>query len=227
MNKELGKTLRLVAIILMGLTAAFTLLSGVGTSCVAFFIKREYKFAFGALYDYRWLYQTFVFVTAFIGLVGIWATNQLVRRKRTAYRDAVISLLLGVTISGIHYYASQTLRGEAAPTNIVFFTNVFTLLFFLLLKLPGIHDYINFTEPEDGADIAGGLTAFITGLFVITTALWIGPSHMSQGGENWVLVLQLPLSAVSLVLIIGGLRNLIKEYLRQNAPEVSALNKEA
>lgn len=69
-----GKLIKLVAIILFGLTSAMNLLGGAGTSCVAFSNNVGYRMAFKQLMDVRWLYQLFVVTTVIIGIVGIWAT---------------------------------------------------------------------------------------------------------------------------------------------------------
>jgi len=105
----------------------------------------------------------------------------------------------------------MTLRGSATPANVKFGINAITLLFFLLLKLPGLRDRVDFTKPGDEETQAttAGMTAVVTGLFVLTTSIWAGPSH-SIVGENWVLVLQGQLVATGILLTIGGVRSLLR-----------------
>jgi hypothetical protein len=74
-----GKTIRIVAIILLGMTAAMNLLGGIGTTCAAFSSNVGYRMAFKEIMDYRWLYQILVVTTILIGLAGIWGLIKLVR----------------------------------------------------------------------------------------------------------------------------------------------------
>jgi hypothetical protein len=90
-----GKIIRIVAIIMLGLTAAMNLLGGIGTTCAAFSNNVGYRMAFKELMDYRWLYQILVVTTILIGIAGIWAMVRLIRGGTTVYRDAVIVLVIG------------------------------------------------------------------------------------------------------------------------------------
>ena len=47
------KALRVIAIILLGMTAAMNLLGGAGTYCAAFSSNVGYRMAFKAIMDYR------------------------------------------------------------------------------------------------------------------------------------------------------------------------------
>jgi hypothetical protein len=189
MNDPLGKVLRIVAIIFMGLTGAMNLLGGIGTVCAAFLTKQFPPM--WALLDYQWLYQTLMIVTILIGLGGIWATIRLAKGGETAYRNAVILLVIGTVVGGVHYYASMALRGSAAPANMKLYSNIFTLLLFLILKIPGIWERVGFDRPADDGvgQTAAGLTAMIIGVVVISTSLWVGSSHIFEG-VNWTHVLK-------------------------------------
>ncbi len=226
MNDKTGKTFRIAAIVMMGLTAAMNILGGIGTTCAAFGLTKGYRMAFAALLkDHQWLYQTFVFVTTIIGLFGVWAVLRLLKGKSNAYRDTLIILVVGTMVNGYHYYMSQTLRGKAAPANVVFYFNAFTLLIFLLIKLPGLRERVSFDEPGGEEDVAGGLTAFIAGMLTLTTALWIGPSHMPEG-VNWTLALEVPLTLVGGALALGGLGKLVAVGLKLMAPEKTSAEPE-
>jgi len=205
MNKT-GKSLRIVAIILMGLTAAMNLLGGIGTTCAAFSNKVEYKMAFKALLDYRWLYQIFVVTTVLIGIAGIWALIKLVRGGPTVYRDALIVLGIGTLIGGVHYFTSLTLRGKAAPANVKFYINIFTLIVFLIFNIPSLREKVDFSKPGGKAETnsGAGMAAIIVGTLMLTIFHWAGPSH-TFFGENWVYVLQMPLILVGAILTLGGI----------------------
>ncbi|MFU8773383.1 MAG: hypothetical protein ACNA8H_13315 [Anaerolineales bacterium] len=211
MNKFI-KIFSIVAIVFMGLTAAMNILGGVGTSCAAFF-TRDYPPMWNIIReDVQWLYQAFVIITVPLGIVGVWATINLIRRKRNSYRNALILLVLGSIVAGIHMYVSLDILGKAVPANMKFYSNAVTLLIFLIFLLPGIRGKIDFSKPSDDASmrIGGGLAAIMTGIITLTVALWAGPSHMFQG-ENWVLLLQLPLTLSGALLILGGIGGLIPD----------------
>jgi hypothetical protein len=196
MNNSTGKTLRIIAIVFMGLTAAMNLLGGIGTVCAAFLTKNFPPM--WVFYDYQLRYQILMIVTIIIGILCVWSTMGLVRGGRNVYRNAVMLLLIGTIVAGIQYFSSLAIRGKAAPANIKFYTNAMTLLIFLLLKLPGIRDRVDFSEPWSRSTQAtsSGLTAIVVGSIMLTTPIWVGSSHIFQG-NNWVHVLQAPL-------IVGG-----------------------
>lgn len=205
MNKT-GKVFRIIAIILMGLTAAMNLLGGIGTTCAAFSNKVEYKMAFKALLDYRWVYQIFVVTTILIGIAGIWALIRLARGGSTVYRDALIVLGIGTLIGGIHYFTSLALRGKAAPANVKFYINIFTLIVFLLFNLPALREKVDFSKSggKSETNVGAGMASIIVGGLMLTIFHWAGPSH-TFFGENWVYVLQMPLIIVGVALILSGI----------------------
>jgi len=201
-----GKTIRIVAIILFGMTAAMNLLGGIGTTCAAFSSNVGYRMAFKEIMDYRWLYQIFVVVTILIGLVGIWALIKLVRGGPKVYRDILIILVVGSIVAGVHYFTSMTLRGKAAPANVKFYINILTLIVFLLFKLPGIRQKVDFTSPggKNETNAAGGIVAIMAGTLFLTVFHWAGPSH-TFFQQNWTYVFYGPLVAVGTALILWGI----------------------
>jgi hypothetical protein len=205
MNEKIGRILRTVAIVLLGLTAAMNILGGVGTTCAAFGFTREYRIAFHELQDVKWLYQTLVFTTILTGLAGSWATVRLARGKQNAFRNAMIILVIGSIFAAVQYITSQILRGEAAPANVKFFTNALTLVVFLLIRLPSIWQHVDFSVPDDGISgaTAGGFAAIVAGVVVLSVSSWAGPSH-TYFGQNWVLVLERPLQISGFALIFSG-----------------------
>jgi len=76
-NRWWTKLLRFLAVILMGLTAAYTVLSGAGTSCVAL-AAEKYRSKMASVVPYEWLYLVFVLVTIVIGILGLRATSLLI-----------------------------------------------------------------------------------------------------------------------------------------------------
>ncbi|NIM93256.1 MAG: hypothetical protein GTO18_06050 [Anaerolineales bacterium] len=204
MEDKTGKTLRTIGIVLMGATAAMNLLGGIGTVCAAFF-TRDWP-PMWALYDYRLLYQVLMIVTILIGIVNVWVTVQLILGGENVYRNAVIILVVGSVVAGTQLVASELLRGKGVPTNMKFYANLITLIYFLILKLPSLRDRVDFSEPRDTSapTTAGGLAAIVAGVLLLTVHLWVGSSHIFEG-ENWVFVLDMPLSVGGLILFFGGL----------------------
>lgn len=211
MNDRTGKVLRTVGIIFFGLTTAMNLLGGIGTTCAAF-LTRDYP-PYWALIkeDMQWLYQGLVVTTVILGIVGIWVTVQLARGKKNAFRNALIVLVIGTILSGIQFYYSLQLFGKATPANVKFFSNVITLILFLIFLIPSIRERVSFSKNGGIADkdTAGGLAAIMTGIILLTTPIWAGPSHMYQG-ENWVNLLQTPLYISGILLTGGGIALLMR-----------------
>lgn len=201
----LSKILRIAAIVLVGLTAAITVLSGIGTTCVAWGAENYESMA--ALIPYKPLYQTIVVVTLVIGIAAIAMTYGLIRRTHWSYTGAVVTLLLGIVVSGVHVYFSQMLRGSAAPGNVRFYLSILTLLVVGLLRLPGIWKRIDMddTMHKPGAWTAPtGLASIVAGIVMLTTPLWVGPTHFLDGYQ-WVNVLRMPLIVAGGALLLGGL----------------------
>jgi hypothetical protein len=218
MESKSGKGLRIAAIVLMGMTAAMNVVGGSGTVCAAF-IKR-FSIVLG-VYEYQWLYQIFLFTAIIIGLFGIWGTVKLVKGSEKAFTNAVIILVVGTLLSGAHYFASMSIRGAAAPANVKFYINVLTLIFFLVLMLPSIRDQVDFSAPGGKGDsaAAGGLTAFISGLIVLTVFIWAGPSH-TYLGESWVEIYETEILVTGALLVFGGLASMIRGIVEISKQDV-------
>jgi hypothetical protein len=212
MNAKFGKIIRIVAIILLGLTTAMNLLGGAGTVCAAFLTK-QYP-PMWALYEYRWLYQALMILTILLGIAGIWAVMQLIKRNEKAFKNALILLAIGTLLGGIHMGASLILRGKAVPANMKFYINLLTLIIFLILKLPGIWNKINFTNPPDSGEssLSGGLTAFLSGLVTLSVFYWAAPSH-TYLGVNWVELFDLTILICGSLLTVGGLGLLVYWFI--------------
>jgi hypothetical protein len=223
-----GKALRIAAIIFLGLTALMNVLGGAGTSCVAFSSNVGYRMACKELMDVRWVYQGLVVATILVGLVGIWITTRLFRGGLKGYRNALIVLGIGTVLGGVHYFTSLALRGKAAPANVKFYINLFTLIIFLLYLIPGIRERVDFASPgSDRAEKAStaGLTAILAGILILTVFSWAGPSHTFDG-ENWVYVLYAPLMTGGTLLITGGVAFLVKAFKEMTGLEPAHPNQE-
>src|SRR4030065_993565 len=99
-KKMWAKILRLVGIILMGLTAVFTIMGGVGTTCVAV-NPTGFGGNFAGIAPYQWLYVMFVVVTLAFGVMGARAVLLLIHNRPNAYRYSVIALIGGAVVGVI------------------------------------------------------------------------------------------------------------------------------
>jgi hypothetical protein len=210
--KTLAKILRFAFIYSFGLTAAFNVLGGAGTTCAAFLTE---KFpSMSGLMDYRWLYQLFVVVTLLVGGVGIWVLIRLIRGGEKVLRNAMLVLLAGSLVGYAHMFASDTLRGKSAPANMVFYMNLITLILGLLLIIPGLKQHLDFSKRagKAGGNLVAGAAAFISGLATISTWLWVGSTHVYQSA-NWVDVLKVPIVLVGGALLMLGMGLLVKGTL--------------
>lgn len=208
MNTKMGKVFKIVAIIFMAMTAAMNLLGGAGTVCAAFLTKQFPPM--WPLLDYQWLYQFLMITTILTGIAGIWATIKLIRGGTNAYRNTMIVLGIGTVLSATQYTASMLIRGAAAPANVKFLTNFVTLLIFLLFKLPGLRDKVDFTRDTGSKGTSGGLAAFVAGTLILSAFAWVPPQAHTFQGENWVLVLEIPMMISGFSLVFGGLTALIR-----------------
>ena len=195
--------LRVIVMILLSLTAAMTLMGGAGTSCVAF--RAENWESMAALIPVKPIFQVLVVVSIAAAIYGIYAIVQLGRGKKGAYKMNLIFLGVGLIASAIQFYFSLTLRGKTAPNNMRLYITVFTLLVFLLMRLPGIWQRTGFAGRDAGSGprAASGAALIVTGLVTITTPLWAAPTHVMDG-YNTANELLWPLLLGGAVLIIAG-----------------------
>lgn len=198
----LGKSLRFVGIILLGLTAVITLLGGIGTTCVALDATR-YE-GMEAIARYQWLYIIYVIAGIGIGIVGIWATYLLLKARPRAYRMALAALLSGLVIGGLHMATSRALRGSSMPKDFIVYATALTLLVFLLFRLPGIRERVKLTGGDDHTTGLGASAALlVAGIAILTVELWAGPNHMIDG-VNYAGAWSTQLTRLGTLLVMAG-----------------------
>jgi len=181
-----GKTLRVIAIVFMAITAFFTLAGGLGTSCVAF-NPTGFGEDMSKLAPFQWLYIVFVVVTTAIGVMGARAVFLLSKGRPNSYRYSVIALVLGAAVGIVHILVSRALRGKSMPVDAVVYTTVLTLAIFLILRIPRLWRGVG----GMGAGFDGGagklgaaISLLICGALSLTVHVWAAPSH-TWGGTNW------------------------------------------
>lgn len=189
----------------MGVTAAVTLLGGVGTSCVALNpAKHESMKAIASL---QWLYILYVLIGIALGVWGVKATIGLNRGESGAERTSLFILTGGVIIGGIHMATSRALRGSSMPVDAVVYITGLTLIIFLLFRLPDVAAMELFNkEDKSSPDSAGGFTAFAAGLLTLSVQYWAGPTHM-VGGTNYADAFHnaMTLTGAGLILLGAGM----------------------
>ena len=198
-DKKQPKIIRIVLLTAFLLTVLFTLLSGVGTYCAAF--KTEQYPSMAVLLPYQLLYQVLVIASVSIGLWGLWGFIALVRRKPSAYRNALIILSLGLLAGLIQMITSEIARGNSIPVNFRVYVTLATLLLFLLTGWKVQGALIGLVEPakKAGSGIPALGSALIAGgILTLTTHLWVGDSHFAENGYNWVYELK------GYLLVFGG-----------------------
>ncbi len=203
-NSFFAKFLRFVGIVLMGLTAGFTLLGGAGTSCVAF-NPTGFSESMALLAPMQWLYILFVLVGIALGILGIRATIRLVKGASSAYREALIVLAAGLVVGAIHMAVSRGLRGKSMPVDAVVYTTVLTLVIFLLFRIPAIWRAVDFSKGSAKTNRpAGGAAAIVLGVLALTIPAWMGPTH-TWGGVNYADAFNTVMTLAGAGLLLGGL----------------------
>lgn len=211
-NSGFAKFLRFIGIVLMALTAGFTILGGVGTGCAAFNpLNPSWADTMGPLAQMQWLYIFYVLAGIAIGIAGIRAVVLLVKGDPKAYRDTLITLLIGIAIGVIHILTSRMLRGKSQPVDMVVYTTALTLVVFLLFRIPAIWQGVDFSRGK-GKDnrTAGGAAAIVLGLLTLTIQYTMGATH-TWDGVNYAAVFDTIMTvtgAACLALGLGMLFNL-------------------
>ena len=201
-NSFFAKFLRFIGILLMGLTGGFTLLGGIGTTCAALF-PTKYE-SMTALAPFQWLYILFVVAGVALGVWGIWATIKLVKGTSDSYLMSMQALIAGVLIGGIHIYMSQMLRGKSMPVDAVVYTTVFTLVVFLILRIPFIWQGVDFSKGNTKSNLpAGGASAIMLGLMTLTIQYTMGSTH-TWGGVNYADAFNTSMMGIGIGLLLLG-----------------------
>jgi hypothetical protein len=220
-NSFFAKFLRFIGIVLMAMTGGFTLLGGIGTSCAALFPTKWESMA--PLAPFQWLYILFVLIGTAIGVWGIWATVKLVKGTSDSYKMSMQALVAGVVIGFIHIYMSRMLRGKSMPVDAVVYTTVLTLVVFLLFRIPGIWQGVNFDKGGSNRT-AGGAAAIILGAMTLTIQYTMGSTH-TWGGVNYADAFNLGMTITGIGLLLlgaGVLFSVDKVRGRLNQAEVQA-----
>lgn len=204
-NSVLSKILRFVGIVLLALTAGFTILGGIGTGCAALDpLNPDWADTMGALAQAQWLYIFYVVSGVAIGIAGIRSVVMLIKGSPKAYRDALIVLIAGVVIGVIHIITSRALRGKSMPVDMVVYVNAFTLIIFLLFRIPAVWQGVNFDKGAGKNEhMAGGAAAILVGLMTFTIQYAMAATH-TWSGVNYASAFNLSMTLIGTGCLILG-----------------------
>lgn len=209
-NTWWGKTLRFIGILLMGITALFTIAGGLGTTCVAL-NPTGFGESMAKLAPFQWLYVLFVVVTTAIGIMAARAVFLLAKGRPNSYRYSIIALVLGIMVGVIHMLVSRGLRGKSMPVDGVVYTTVLTLIVFLLYRNSKIWQGVNYTSgssDDKTGPTAAAITLLVTGILTLTVQYWAGPTH-TWGGTNWAAAFLTTSIMLGLGQVLGGVALLV------------------
>ena len=203
-NTWWGRTLRFIGILLMGITALFTIAGGLGTTCVAL-NPTGFGESMALLAPFQWLYIIFVIVTTAIGVMAARAVFLLAKGRSNSYRYSLIALILGIVVGVIHMLVSRALRGKSMPVDGVVYTTVLTLIVFLLFRIPKIWQGVDYGtgKPDDNMPMATSITLIATGILTLTGQYWAGPTH-TWGGTNWAAAFEVTRILLGMGQLLGG-----------------------
>jgi hypothetical protein len=198
-----------VAIVLMSLTAAFTLLGGAGTTCVAI-NPIGFGGSFARIAPFQWLYVLFVIVTIAFGAMSGRALFLLLGGRSNAFRYALIALVGGIIVGVIHMLVSRSLRGSSMPVDMVVGVNILTLVVFLLLYFTGLWKPIaeDLYHRSNPAGRAGGLAAITMGSICLTIQHWMAATH-TIGGINYADIWHVQFQLLGWVLVVCGMLGML------------------
>lgn len=200
-----ARTLRVIGILLMSLTASFTIMGGAGTTCVTL-DPTGFGGKFAGIAPFQWLYALFVIVTVAIGVMGVRAVVLLIQGKQNAYRYTLIALVAGAAVGILHIVASRALRGGSMPVDMVVYTTVVTLVVFLLFRLPGVWQGVDFEKPtgdRKAGQHAAAIALAACGLLVLAVPFVMSPTHTIDG-VNYADAWRLSMRALGVALLLGG-----------------------
>jgi hypothetical protein len=208
MTNKAGLVWRIVLVVAMGLTTVMTLLGAVGTACLAW-SGNLYGAAFKWIVPYMPTYQMLVYVSLIAGVAMTLVCYAIVRGDKWFYLGALVTLIVGGGAAAVQMFYTSSLKQisffATPPTNIRFYITAATLIVFVIVRFPGIWKHVTSANPSRRGNLGAptGLALIVSGLALLTTPLWAGPSHMVED-YNLVLTLQIPIVVDGLALIVVG-----------------------
>ena len=137
--------------------------------------------------------------------MGIRAVVRLIKGHPNAYRCSLVALVAGTIIGVIHMVVSRNLRGSSMPVDGVVYTTVITLIIFLIIRIPGIWEKVDFSKAKrQDSQRHGGAAAIIVGALCLTIQYLMAPTHTMNGGINYGDAFHLSMSVIGWGLAVFG-----------------------
>jgi hypothetical protein len=119
---------------------------------------------------------------------------------------SILVLVAGVVIGGFHIYMSRLLRGKSMPVDAVVYTTLFTLVIFLLFRIPFIWQGVNFDKADDKSNrMAAGTASILLGIMTLTIQYTMSATH-TWNGVNYADTFNLLMTSVGIGLMFVGIR---------------------
>ncbi len=200
----MGKFLRFIGILFLSISALFNLAGGAGTTCVAL-NPVGYGPKFAAIAQFQWLYLLFVIITFAFGMMMVRGVILVIKGRENAYRYSMISMIGATVVGVIHMIASRALRGSSMPVDGVVYATMLTLSIFLIFKIPGVWEKVDFTKAKKKeTHQAGGAAAIIVGGLCFTMPYLMAGTH-TINGVNYGDAFHLTLTGLGWGLVLLGL----------------------
>jgi hypothetical protein len=213
----MGKFLRSIGILFLSISALSNLAGGAGTTCVAL-NPTKYE-GFEAIANFQWLYFIFVIGTFAFGVMMTRAVVLIIKKRPNAYRYAMISLISAIVLGLIHIVVSRSLRGGSMPVDGVVYATILTAFIFLIFKIPGVWEKVDFTKGKrNDTELAGGAAAIVTGFLSLTIQYLMKSTH-TINGVNYGDAFHITMTGLGSGLLFLGLYIIVKssrDLLLQN-----------
>lgn len=199
----MGKFLRFIGILFLSISALFNITGGAGTTCVAL-NPTGYDGKFDAIASVQWLYILYVIVTVAFGVMMVRAVVLLIKGRDNAYRYSLIALIGATAVGIIHIITSRALRGSSMPVDGVVYATVLTLIIFLLFRIPGVWEKVDFSKAKKkDSETAGGAAAIVVGVLSLTIQHLMAPTH-TINGVNYGDAFHLTMTVIGAALLLLG-----------------------
>lgn len=190
----------------VAVAAVFSIISGIGTVCLAF--RFENYPMFPGLAPYVGGLQLITIVTLSVGFLLAILAYAFIRGEKWAYYGSLIVLLIGFGFGLWHMYISSTGRGGVAPGNLRVIIDGFVIALLLVVRLPFIWNKLDLTNPlgykKGSYNNPVGMAFGLTGLGLLSTPLYAGAAH-TFGEINLMAVVETELTIIGVALLAVGI----------------------
>lgn len=196
---------QLLLALTVAVAAVFSIISGIGTVCLAFRFE-DYPM-FPGLAPYVSALQLITVVTLVVGFLLAILAYAFIRGEKWAYYGSLIVLLIGFGFGLWHMYISSTGRGAVAPGNLRVIIDAAAIALLLIVRIPKIWNKLDLTKPlgykKGSYNNPIGMAFGLAGLGLLTTPLYAGAAH-TFGELNLMAVVQNELIIIGVAMLAVG-----------------------